>query len=323
MNAAFEGYSSDPDNLEQWGNALSLEVSEGVLQNDHMTAIPLVRIDTNYKSTRTGNHPVNLTISDTIKASKSLISLAEASLENAYHVLEKSHDDLALLDLLVQLVELDSAVGDLRTWLQDELVSRRQNAENEKPADDNSVAEAPLPANDDPAARAMRVMTELHLSSLEIPCPAQLASQFAELVAQSTKKGCNDAQLWATTSMELLGGVVAANERETVARQLVAIVRRLREPQHRVFAPGDDLPLPPPAKLRDLDGALWIHQDKAGVGCYRMSAADRRKYCSSATGAYEGVQLWPFLLIGEGPLTEVAPKATDNKAQQSEEDQQC
>lgn len=134
-----------------------------------------------------------------------------------------------------------------------------------------------------------------------------LANRLVELVVHSAGKGHNDAQLWAN-SISLLRPAVHGERQLVIARQLVAIVRRVRDPLHRVFAPGDALPLPPPAKMRDLDGDLWIHQDNAGRGCYRMSAADRRRNRSSATGEYEGVKVWPFLLDAEGPMTEVASK---------------
>jgi hypothetical protein len=84
---------------------------------------------------------------------------------------------------------------------------------------------------------------------------------------------------------------------------LIAILRRVREPHRRTWAPGDELPTPPPAKIADLDGAVWMHQ-KAGNGCYRMSAKDRRANAESIHD-YEGVQAWTFLLEAEGPFTEV------------------
>jgi hypothetical protein len=36
-----------------------------------------------------------------------------------------------------------------------------------------------------------------------------------------------------------------------VARQLIAILRRLRKPHRRTWAPGDELPTPPPTKMAD------------------------------------------------------------------------
>ncbi|MGI8313155.1 hypothetical protein [Saccharopolyspora hattusasensis] len=71
------------------------------------------------------------------------------------------------------------------------------------------------------------------------------------------------------------------------------------------WAPGDELPSPPPAKMADLDGYVGMHQ-KVGNGCYRMSSKDRRRLGDSVDG-YEGVQVWPFLLDAEGPFTEVTP----------------
>lgn len=138
--ASFEGYTSNPDDLEEWGNALSLEVSESVLQSDRLIPMPVVRVDTNYKSTRTGKHPVKLTIDDTIKAASSLITLAEASLDNVAHTLEQSHDDIALLNLLDLLTHVDSSVMDLRAWLHRELRYRRENEADDEPAASTEVA---------------------------------------------------------------------------------------------------------------------------------------------------------------------------------------
>lgn len=56
--------------------------------------------------------------------------------------------------------------------------------------------------------------------------------------------------------------------------------------------------------MADLDWDEWLHQDKAGNGCYRMSSKSRRRNAASIHD-YEGVQVWPFLLEGEGPFTEV------------------
>ncbi|MFJ5984249.1 hypothetical protein [Lentzea sp. NPDC092896] len=144
----------------------------------------------------------------------------------------------------------------------------------------------------------------------------RLANQFVELVVDSATKNYNDAQLWAA-SIRLLRPAIEGERQLTISRQLVAIVRRVRHPEQRVFAPGDALPLPPPKKMSDLDGDLWIHQDNAGRGCYRMSAADRRRNRSSAIGEYEGVKVWPFLLDAEGPMTEVTakPKPATNEGE--------
>lgn len=116
-------------------------------------------------------------------------------------------------------------------------------------------------------------------------------------------KRMNDARLWALMldPLRSLGHDHATADR--TSRQLVALVRRERSPKQRTFAPGDPLPDPAPAKLCDVDGEIWEHQD-AGNGCYRMSEEDRARLADS-TEDVEGVRLWPFLLDEYGPLTEI------------------
>lgn len=134
---------------------------------------------------------------------------------------------------------------------------------------------------DDPAARAVAVVERVRLE-------------------RPHQTGGNDARLWANL-IQIMRDAGLVDERERLARQLVAIVRRVREPGRLTWAPGDDLPEVPPRRLFDLDGAMWLRQ-RHGHGQYRMSAADRRRYGDSS-GHYEGDRVWPFLLDDEGPLT--------------------
>ncbi|MBN9748600.1 hypothetical protein DMP23_47320 [Amycolatopsis sp. A1MSW2902] len=146
-----------------------------------------------------------------------------------------------------------------------------------------------------------------HLSAAGVADSDRQAADFLRRVqtGRENTPPDNDAMLWGRTSVAL-GMSLAIEQREIVARQLIAILRRIREPHRRTWAPGDDLPSPPPAKMADLDGDVWLHQANAGNGCYRMSAKDRRRTAGSSHD-YEGVELWPFLLYAEGPFTEVAP----------------
>jgi hypothetical protein len=113
----------------------------------------------------------------------------------------------------------------------------------------------------------------------------------------------NDARLWALMidPLRRLGHDYDTAER--TSRQLVALVRRERSPKQRTFAPGDPLPDPAPARLYDVDGEVWEHQD-AGNGCYRLTAEARRRLSGRSIDT-EGVRVWPFLLDEWGPLTEV------------------
>uniref|UniRef100_UPI003F494928 hypothetical protein n=1 Tax=Amycolatopsis sp. CA-151526 TaxID=3239921 RepID=UPI003F494928 len=143
-----------------------------------------------------------------------------------------------------------------------------------------------------------------HLKAAGAADAEQQAADFVERVrtGRANTPPDNDAQLWGATSFAL-GTTLSPERRTVVARQVIAILRRLREPHRRTWAPGDELPTPPPAKMADLDGDVWMHQ-KAGNGCYRMSSKDRRRNAESIHN-YEGVQVWPFLLDAEGPFTEV------------------
>ncbi|MEV0773598.1 hypothetical protein [Nocardia salmonicida] len=147
-----------------------------------------------------------------------------------------------------------------------------------------------------------------HLTAAGAADPEKHTADFVERVrtGRANTPPDNDAQLWGGTSYAL-GATLPPEDRTIVARQLIAILRRLREPHRRTWAPGDELPTPPPAKVADLDGDVWMHQ-RVGNGCYRMSAKDRRENAGT-THDYEGVQVWPFLLDAEGPFTEVTSHA--------------
>lgn len=145
-----------------------------------------------------------------------------------------------------------------------------------------------------------------HLRAVDVPDAERQAADFVARVraGRSATPPENDARLWAATSLAL--GALGTQRRAVVARQVIAILRRVREPHRRTWAPGDQLPTPPPGKIADLDGDVWTHQ-KAGNGCYRMTAKDRRRNAGSSQD-YEAVQVWPFLLNEEGPFTEVATR---------------
>jgi hypothetical protein len=110
----------------------------------------------------------------------------------------------------------------------------------------------------------------------------------------------NDARLWALMLDPLREAGHDQTGAEMLSRRLVALVRRERDPQRSTYAPGDSLPAPAPARLVDLDGDVWEHQD-AGNGMYRMSETSRAQHAE--TTEWEGVRLWPFLLEEVGPLT--------------------
>lgn len=118
-------------------------------------------------------------------------------------------------------------------------------------------------------------------------------------------KRINDARLWALMIDPLRVAGLDQDTAERTSRILVAHVRRERDPKRRTFGPGDPLPDPPPARVADVDGEIWEHQDAGGSnGCYRMCERDRKRLADS-TEDVDGVRIWPFFLDEWGPLTEV------------------
>ncbi|QYN17475.1 hypothetical protein [Amycolatopsis sp. DSM 110486] len=152
----------------------------------------------------------------------------------------------------------------------------------------------------------LRELALEHLRTAGVVDAEQQAADFVERVqaGRANTPADNDAQLWGAT-VSALSTSLPDEQPPIVARQLIAILRRVREPHRRTWAPGDELPTPPPAKMADLDWDVWMHQ-QAGNGCYRMSSKDRRRNADSIHD-YAGVQVWPFLLDAEGPFTEVTP----------------
>ncbi|MEC3976251.1 hypothetical protein [Amycolatopsis sp. H20-H5] len=90
FSESFEGYTANPDDLEQWPNSVTVEAVEGydatftgeVADKDWDFADvgetrQLVEIDTNYKPTRKGEHPVRLTRTDAVKFATSVLTATE------------------------------------------------------------------------------------------------------------------------------------------------------------------------------------------------------------------------------------------------------
>lgn len=90
FTVSFEGYTADPNDLEQWPNSVSVEAVEGtgptldvdvsdkdVDYADRVDVRQLVEIDTNYKPTRSGPHPVRLTRADAVKLAAAVLEATE------------------------------------------------------------------------------------------------------------------------------------------------------------------------------------------------------------------------------------------------------
>lgn len=140
----FQGYTSKPDSFDEWPNTLSIETSEGVAAGQ-VNPVPLVLVDTNYKPGRTGEHPVNLTVEDVLRATATLLGTAHDSLTENSYAEQPAHDVLALVGLLKRLTEVDEAAWELRTWLHTEIEHRLTPDDNETGDEgqaDNAKSEA-------------------------------------------------------------------------------------------------------------------------------------------------------------------------------------
>ncbi|WP_103348699.1 hypothetical protein [Amycolatopsis sp. CA-128772] len=86
FSASFEGWTPDPEDLEQWPNSVRVEVVEGydstftgevtdddLNHADYGETRQLVEIDTNYKPTRDGQHPVRLTRGDAARLAATVL----------------------------------------------------------------------------------------------------------------------------------------------------------------------------------------------------------------------------------------------------------
>jgi hypothetical protein len=86
FSASFEGYTANPDDLEQWPNTVTVEVVDhyDAAFNGEVTASDeiyadigagryLVEVDTNYKPGRPGQHPVRLTRADAVKFASAVL----------------------------------------------------------------------------------------------------------------------------------------------------------------------------------------------------------------------------------------------------------
>ncbi|RSM77070.1 hypothetical protein DL991_21220 [Amycolatopsis sp. WAC 01375] len=131
FSTSFEGWTPDPDDLEQWANSVRVEVVEGydptftgevseeaLEYADCGEERHLVEIDTNYKPTRDSQHPVRLTRGDAVKLAGALLEAVEDTFHYSRCGRLRPAEAKELLDAIrdteYQLVELrDHALNDL------------------------------------------------------------------------------------------------------------------------------------------------------------------------------------------------------------------
>lgn len=143
--SVFYGYSpTEEPSVDDWPNSLSIGTAEGYNPAadtprppgfdydpeqqfaDRYGNVGLVLIDTNYKPTRTGEHPVRLTRTDAAQAAAALI-------ENIQHTIRGGKLRASeTVELLTALQSVDSAVFDLRDQLIYDMTS---NDDNERSAE--------------------------------------------------------------------------------------------------------------------------------------------------------------------------------------------
>lgn len=122
----FNGYTHDENDPERWANVLLIENAEDVAA-DHTTSIPVVRVETNYKPSAELGRPVHLTLADALKAATYMVTHTQNSMEefDASDLLGAVDDD-HLVQMQAELLNLDSAVWELRTLLHGEMSARRE-----------------------------------------------------------------------------------------------------------------------------------------------------------------------------------------------------
>lgn len=101
----FESIKIDPGDEFEIQNTLSIEHVE-------YSDAPLVRVDTNYKSTRTSEYPVDLSLLDAVKASAALVRETLAAYDK-----DLEYNPKLAWDLLRELLLVDAGVIELRELL--------------------------------------------------------------------------------------------------------------------------------------------------------------------------------------------------------------
>lgn len=116
----------------------------------------------------------------------------------------------------------------------------------------------------------------------------------------TSKAGPNDAYLWARMFDPISKVGVGGSER--LARQVVAVVRRVRDEERRTFGPGDTVPYDV-TEATDLDGDRWVRLGETVTerDMWRMPGFDPNEH----EGGCGGCWVTPDLLNRYGPLTEV------------------
>lgn len=89
-------------------NVLSIRLASNVVNGSTTT---LVNVDTNYKDTRRGEHPVNLSLVDAVKAARALVEAAALAYSRGVDDPQQSWE------LLSALSAVDGEVADLRDSL--------------------------------------------------------------------------------------------------------------------------------------------------------------------------------------------------------------
>jgi hypothetical protein len=148
FQASFYGYEAGDDD---WGNSVSIETVtvydpelDSAIQDDPARAADeaewaadydgrqLVRIDTNYKPTRPGEHPVDLSRPD---AARFAAAVLEAIEDTFHHARVGQLRPQEAADLLSVLTGVDCALARLREHALGDLVQRVAEIDNERAFD--------------------------------------------------------------------------------------------------------------------------------------------------------------------------------------------
>lgn len=132
FEVAVEGWTPSPDSLEDWPNTVSVSAVEGYQRVDDAEpeadhgyadqhgARHLVEIDTNYKPSRPGQHPVRLTRADAVHLAAHVLTATE----DTFHFSRVgSLRAVEAAELLQALTEVEHALTQLRSHALEDLLA--------------------------------------------------------------------------------------------------------------------------------------------------------------------------------------------------------
>lgn len=153
---AITGWTANPESLEDWPNTVTVRSTEGYMPNedglyprtqdrdidddyaDQTEQRQLVEVDTNYKPTRPGQHPVLLSRPDAIQFAAHVL----AAVEDTFHYSRIGRlRAVEAAELLRLLPEVEGALAQLRAHALDDLLRDTGSDPDDQPEVEDEVTE--------------------------------------------------------------------------------------------------------------------------------------------------------------------------------------